>query len=167
MAENSRYLDKYDPKSLSEKELKEILENSDKIDKEVFLAFMSQVPNLTDLIKSVTNSAADLAKEMYKSNDISQSKTLNMFDDYCKQIYKMCDNQELTFEQRRELLDTAERVLKMACNKDTENKNTLGSFFDKYREVVAGIAVITVGVLGIFLVRTQKMVVLNHKYLSV
>lgn len=109
------------------------------MDPEVAKAAISQFPEFSITVKSIMVDYKEELETALKNNDDS----VKAYYDVCKSILnsldRMLDNDELSYEEKMQIIDKMQEVQKMMSNKDTENKKFLRDM-----ATIAGLVVVTV-----------------------
>lgn len=97
----------------------------DKMDPEVAKKALEQFPNFSDTMKSICIDYKSVIERLAESNDNS----VKSYYETCDAIISSCQielaRENLSFEEKRQILTYMLEVVKMKGIKDTENKNHL------------------------------------------
>lgn len=128
--------------NLSKSDILTVVSKLDQMPKEVAMATLEKYPELTAAIKELMVQYHDSLTEIVKSDDkslehvyqiiqedqnLSNSigqKYFEMAENVCSDISKCLNNSNLSSEERKEMLDREERILKMVGEKETEIRNS-------------------------------------------
>ena len=112
----------------------------DKMDPEVAKKAIEQFPNFSNTMKEIlTEYKASLDKAL-ESNDESVKSYYDTCDAIIATCQKELENDDLSHEQKREIIDQMILILKMKGDKDSENKKFIAAL------VAIGAAAVTVTV---------------------
>lgn len=121
----------------------------DKMDPEVAKKALEQFPNFSGVMKDVLCEYKNSLDVAYEQNSESIKSYYYTCDEIIVTCQKMLDtNQELSFEQKRQVIDLMLQVAKLKEEKDSENKRflaTLSVTFTVALGITAGVLLTALG----------------------
>jgi hypothetical protein len=108
----------------------------DRMDPEVAKKALEQFPDFSNTMKEILSDYKNTLDKAIDSNDESLKDCYKTYDAIITSCQKELDKEDLTFEQRKEILDQMLIVAEMKDAKDLQNKKFLAAM------VVAGFAAV-------------------------
>lgn len=108
----------------------------DRMDPEVAKKALEQFPDFSNTMKEILSDYKNTLDKAIDSNDESLKDCYKTYDAIITSCQKELDKEDLTFEQRKEILDQMIIVAEMKDAKDLQNKKFLAAM------VVAGFAAV-------------------------
>ncbi|MFC7980662.1 hypothetical protein [Streptomyces sp. NPDC057336] len=114
------------------------------MDTEVALKIVEQFPEFKDFALNVMDAIKKSHESTLSANKQSQEYVHLAFQDLRETLKRELDRGELTWEQRREILEKMQQAVREEALKDSENKSFLDGAFKKV--VMVGGAAVALGV---------------------
>lgn len=111
----------------------------DKMDPEVAKKALEQFPNFANTTKEMLLEYKNTLEKSLESNRESVQAFYNSCNSMIETLQKQLENENLTFEERKYIIDTMLEISKMMGEKDSENKKFIASM-----AVLGGFVVFTV-----------------------
>lgn len=97
----------------------------DRVDPAVAIEALKQFPELAKLMSGSLKEYSEAAKKALDSNDKSQQKAIDSIDKLTDTLAKELEKENLSDEERERIIEHMMTLVKMASEKDSENKEFL------------------------------------------
>ncbi len=128
-----------DFRHLSKEKVVEFISMIPDMEPEVAKAAIAQFPEFTSTIKSIMVDYKQAIEIALKNNDDSMKACQDAAKSILKSLDKILDNDNLTHEEKMEIIEKMQEIQKMLNDKDSENKKFIRDIIS-----VAGLVVISV-----------------------
>ena len=120
----------------------------DRMDPEVAQKALEQFPDFSKSITSIISDYKDVIKEGFVSNNESMKACYETCNTILESMRLELQNENLGYDQKREIMESMISVNKMLFDKDTENKSFVLKIVGEAAVVVIGAAIIMLSALG-------------------
>ena len=120
----------------------------DRMDPEVAKKALEQFPDFTNTTKEML---AEYKQSLDKSLELNHDSTKSVYDTYnaiISSLQKELENEKLSFEQKKQIIEQMKDVADRVDKKDTENKRFIAGMAALGMMVVAGTVAVLGAVLG-------------------
>ena len=120
----------------------------DKMDPEVAKKALEQFPEFANTTKEMLTEYKESLNKGLESNNESVKAVYNTYSAVIASLQKELENENLTFEQKRYIIEQMKDVAEKADTKDTENKRFIAGMATLATIVVGGTVAVLASVLG-------------------
>lgn len=120
----------------------------DKMDPEVAKKALEQFPEFANTTKEMLTEYKESLNKGLESNNESVKAVYNTYSAVIASLQKELENENLTFEQKRYIIEQMKDVAEKADTKDTENKRFIEGMATLATIVVGGTVAVLASVLG-------------------
>ena len=106
------------------------------VDPEIIKKAIEQIPEFAELIREMINHQKETVEKAMKSNDESMKNCFDAWNRAINILEKELENENLSFDERMEIIEKIMECNKMIDQKDSENKAFLA---DVVKKVVGGV----------------------------
>lgn len=111
--------------NLSQDKYAEFLSLIPKMDKDIAVAIINQLPEFTESATYIVAQLNELCDNILKSNDSSHKEAINAYKKILDMLGEMLKQDNITFEEKQKIIETMVDVANHISMKDTENKQFL------------------------------------------
>lgn len=131
-----------DFRHLSKEKVVEFISMIPNMEPEVAKAAIAQFPEFTSTIKSIMIDYKQTIETAFKNNDDSMKACQDAAKSILKSLNKILDDDNLTHEEKMQIIEKMQEVQKMLNDKDSENKKLI-------RDIVSIAGVVVISVVGV------------------
>lgn len=111
--------------NLSQDKYAEFLSLIPKMDKDVAVAIINQLPEFTESATHIVAQLNELCDNILKSNDSSHKEAINSYKMILDKLGEMLKQEDITSEEKQKIIEMMVYVADHISMKDTENKGFL------------------------------------------
>jgi hypothetical protein len=136
-------------RNLSKDKVLELVALMPQIDEKVALSIIEQLPELTKFALEALDGLEERHEATLAHNERSQEHVHQGYQEVREILKGELDNENLTWEQRKQIYDLLMATVRLQSEKDTENKQLLDSWYSKVTVgTVAALAVVVIAIGG-------------------
>lgn len=120
----------------------------DKMDPEVAKKSLEQFPEFANTVKEMLIEYKELLDKEWESNNESVKSVYNTYNAIIISLQKELENANLTFEQKKYIIEQMKDVAEKVAEKDKENKKFIAGMATLATIVVSSTVVVLASVLG-------------------
>lgn len=121
-------------KQLFGEPLKKLISMQNKIDPAVLSNLINQIPEFSKNMKEVLDDAKGLIEKAMEENRISSEHFYTICEMVLSPMGELLKNESLDFDQKRDVMDRMQEIVKLAYEADKANKGFLRRLVDGFLE---------------------------------
>ena len=141
-------LDIVDFRHLTKDKVIKMASMPDKMDPEVAKKALEQFPEFANTTKEMLKEYKESLDKGLESNNESVAKVYESYNAIIAALQKELENEELTFDQKKYIIEKMKDVAEKVDKKDTENKRFIAGMATLATIVVGGTVAVLASVLG-------------------
>lgn len=128
--------------------LKQLAKMRNRISEGTMAEIIEAIPEFANVAKESLDSIRSSYESSLKSNDKSTKKIYKMCEIKMNTLEKMLDEENLTFEQKKHVMDEMSEIINKMANADKENKKFMLDLFAGTSTALVAVVAILVSVIN-------------------